>query len=183
MVASFFSPLPCYQQSGSGSTTGARNSRSNHLDSVATMKLDLESEPEIDPVPENSSVECKPVGNSLSSPNVTKKVANLPRTDEQGAKNPVGEGKHVKQPGKSYPLMAEGSRRRKDLMSPPTKLSERIAPARSSDFGKSVQTTPFQADLDEYKDWYGGSLYEVDEKPWNILGWLTEGLKKKLQRK
>ncbi|KAI9997449.1 hypothetical protein PInf_001435 [Phytophthora infestans] len=38
-------------------------------------------------------------------------------------------------------------------------------------------------DPDFYQDWSGGSRYEVDNKPWSILGWLTEGLKSRLQRK
>ncbi|GMF47976.1 unnamed protein product [Phytophthora fragariaefolia] len=77
-----------------------------------------------------------------------------------------------------------GNRRRKDPMDPPAKLSERISNGKLE--GSRNQTQPSQAsdkDPNFYQDWSGGSRYEVDNKPWNILGWLTEGFKNRLQRK
>ncbi|KAE9116515.1 hypothetical protein PF010_g8936 [Phytophthora fragariae] len=80
--------------------------------------------------------------------------------------------------------LAGGNRRRKDPMAPPAKLSERISTAKLE--GPRNQTAQRQAseqDPDFYQDWSGGSRYEVDNKPWNILGWLTKGFKNRLQRK
>uniref|UniRef100_H3GFK8 PWWP domain-containing protein n=1 Tax=Phytophthora ramorum TaxID=164328 RepID=H3GFK8_PHYRM len=75
------------------------------------------------------------------------------------------------------------SRRRKDLTTPPAKLSERIDTAKATKTEGSGGQAASEQDPDFYQDWSGGSRYEVDNKPWNILGWLVDGIGSRLQRK
>ncbi|EEY57189.1 uncharacterized protein PITG_11009 [Phytophthora infestans T30-4] len=53
----------------------------------------------------------------------------------------------------------------------PANLSARAKAAKKP---KTERQAP-KRDPDFYQDWSGGSRYEVDNKPWSILGWLTEG--------
>jgi hypothetical protein len=71
--------------------------------------------------------------------------------------------------------------RRKDVMEPPAKLSERIGCAKAEGSGDKISGS--EQDPDFYKDWSGGSRYEVGHQPWNILGWFVRGIESRLHRK
>lgn len=122
-----------------------------------------------------NGIEEKPAPSDLpqepASMSDTKMLGDEQMIDESKPVVPVVEATRPPNTG-----TAGGKRRRKD---PPAKLSAKLEGSRN-------QTAPSEAaehDPDFYQDWSGGSRYEVDNKPWNILGWLTEGFKNKLQRK
>uniref|UniRef100_A0AAV1T902 PWWP domain-containing protein n=1 Tax=Peronospora matthiolae TaxID=2874970 RepID=A0AAV1T902_9STRA len=184
MVASSFSTLPCDQKVRAGFTSEVREySSSIHTEHKATTKVDSESKPETRPAPEVSCFGSKPSGNVLPSQKARSRDTSMPCTVAGRAVCLKLRDERVDKSIGGCSLMLEGSRGQKDLITPPTKPSTRIEPAMGSRVGTSEQPEPRQADLNMYKDWTGGSRYEVDNKPWNILGWLTEGFKRKLQRK
>ncbi|KAL8021527.1 putative PWWP domain, Chromo-like domain superfamily protein [Plasmopara halstedii] len=63
---------------------------------------------------------------------------------------------------------------------PPVKLLERIKNTQLLNTSKVIVD---EKDVDFYRYWSGGSRFEVENKPWSILGWITKGFENKLQRK
>lgn len=169
MVGSSISPPASIRMASSRSSSATRDSSSysvvgTHAEFVAKIATEAQAQSAAEASPksmmdanalnDDDPMECK----------TTTPTAETPRQERDGS---VGGG------------------RRKDQSAPPTKLSERINAEKMKTEGPN-ETPPAQAteqDPDLYQYWSGGSRYEVDNKPWNILGWITEGFKSKLQRK
>ncbi|KAG7380465.1 hypothetical protein PHYPSEUDO_007198 [Phytophthora pseudosyringae] len=184
MVGSSLSPRPSIRDASSRSPSIARDSiNSSVVANLTEFVVEAEVRPIVKPEAQHTvempSSEPKPVENpaemdtDMLSENHPMEACK-PAAPTGGASRPDNLGN------------VEGSRRRKDQMAPPTKLSERIDTEKSSKAEGSDQRAPRRAseqDPDFFQDWSGGSRYEVDNKPWSILGWITEGFKSRLQHK
>ncbi|KAG6622412.1 PWWP domain [Phytophthora cinnamomi] len=197
--ASSFSPPPSVREASSRSSSIARdNNHAGVVDSssgfVVTSEARLDAEHEAQPTVQAASWEMKqPPANGVQDQKPAPVPSQLPKASTADSKmlnddvlmdesKPAAPAIEVSRPTNVGVL--SGNRRRKDPMDPPAKLSERISSVKME--GSRNQTTSSQTleqDPDFYQDWSGGSRYEVDNKPWNILGWLTEGFKSRLQRK
>ncbi|RLN88737.1 hypothetical protein BBJ28_00023991 [Nothophytophthora sp. Chile5] len=97
---------------------------------------------------------------------------------------PVADAAEFRNPFTAFDQEAMGpSRRRKELVMPPTKLVDTLQAARKKETAEHIgSTTPTpERDPDFYRHWSGGSRYEVDRKPWTIQAWLVHGVEQKLQ--
>ncbi|GMF21497.1 unnamed protein product [Phytophthora lilii] len=193
MVASTFSPPPSVRDSSSRSSSIARDHSSS------TMPSRLEAKAEVHPdevqqqtkVPSSDEMASPAVGagqTQVENPTLSSEVLTEPADikmlgDKQSMDDfaPAAPAAIGGTEGSSPPSTGNGgsNRRRKGMMNSPAKLSERLNSSKVA--GPNTQTT--EQDPDFYQDWSGGSRYEVDNKPWNILGWLTQGFKNRLQKK
>ncbi|KAL3671975.1 hypothetical protein V7S43_002639 [Phytophthora oleae] len=180
MVGSSISPPASIHIASSRSSSAARDSSAfsvmrTHAEFVAKIPTEAQAQPAAE-APPKSQPAFSQVFNDMVDTNM--------RNDDGPMKKFKTTAPNVEAPRPERPGSAGGSRR-KDQTAPPTKLSERISTAKMKTEG-STETPPDQAteqDPDFYHDWSGGSRYQVDNKPWNILGWITEGFKSRLQRK
>ncbi|KAG6966927.1 hypothetical protein JG687_00004577 [Phytophthora cactorum] len=125
-------------------------------------------------VANHTEVEAPPSPNVAKEPASLQDIAMLSEVQAMEQCEPVAPAVKANRPANLEG--AGGGSRRKD---PPAKLSERVSAAKLS----KTEGPAREQDPDFYQDWSGGSRYEVDNQPWNILGWITEGFKSRLQRK
>ncbi|ETI50171.1 hypothetical protein L914_06045 [Phytophthora nicotianae] len=161
MVGSSFSPATSVRDASSRSSSVARDTSVVANRSLFTVNKEADAQSAVD------TLEAKKPASSLG-------------TEEQSEDLVMDECKPAAPIELSRPELnlesATGSRRRKDR---PAKLSERANAAKKP----KTEGHTTEQDPDFYQDWSGGSRYEVDNKPWSILGWITEGFKSRLQRK
>ncbi|KAG3110084.1 hypothetical protein PI124_g7080 [Phytophthora idaei] len=156
MVGSSFSPPPCARDTSSRSSSIARDSSNRSV------------------VANHTEVEAPPSPNVAKEPASLQDIAMLSEVHAMEQCEPVAPAVKANRPANLEG--AGGGSQRKD---PPAKLSERVSAAKLS----KTEGPAREQDPDFYQDWSGGSRYEVDNQPWNILGWITEGFKSRLQRK
>ncbi|POM74315.1 Hypothetical protein PHPALM_8747 [Phytophthora palmivora] len=185
MVASSLTSPQSVRDSSSRSSSIARDINSsvvaNHTEFVLKAEVRPVIEYEAQLPGEGPLSELKAVDNSVSSPLLQMKSTNMQDTEMLSETHPTEEVAPFVEASDVVNLgTMGGSRRRKDRMVPPAMLSERINTVKRAKTEAEHRTSE---DDHCYQDWSGGSRYEVDNKPWNILGWITEGFKNRMQRK
>lgn len=183
MVASSVSHAPCFHDS---SFSNSRESTYSTLASCTDFVIKTEVCQD-NAEPEASALHVQVVTSKLEPIEPVVPLLKVSKEDVAATDTscPIEEDKLVKSAmeheSSSIVKRVRGSCRRKDRMAPPTKLSKRMTDAKTLACEGPKQALAHDSDF--YQDWIGGSRDEVENEPWNILGWLTKGVKARLQRK